>query len=134
LKKQMIFPAPLVRKIEVAIDGGAAGVDVDVFEPEVGRRKGRVGSQELAGAGVEGEDASGLAGGEDDVALFTGFDFGVDPFELRIRAQLGVDEGALVGPILVPVVAGEVLVIPQQLAGVGIERQRRVAVEVGGAE
>src|SRR5271165_6537972 len=43
----------------------------------------------------------------------------------------GVHENALVIVIRVPVVAGKLLVVPDELAGLHVERDRRVAIEVG---
>ncbi len=52
---------------------------------------------------------------------FTNFGIGIQP-----RA----DQRALVGVIGVPVVAGEMLIVPDELPGLGVERDGRVAVKI----
>ncbi len=108
---------------QIIVDLGLAGLDVDSLEHGVGRVvRERRRPEELAGGAVEREDAARFADGYGDVALLTLFDGGVDPFdELRIGSQLEVQQRAFVGVIGIPVVTGQMLVIPVELAGGGID-------------
>ena len=66
-----------------------------------------------------------------DVALLPARNVGVDPLH---RAGIGIDRGpqqrSLVDVVGIPVVAGQVLVIPDELAGIDVQRHRRVRVQV----
>ena len=55
----------------------------------------------------------------------------IDPLHIfRIRIHGSREENALIRVVLIPVVARQVLVIPQQLAGFRIQRNCRIAVEI----
>ena len=47
----------------------------------------------------------------------------------RIRRHLGLYQNALEGVILIPIVSGKMLKVPLDLAGVGIQGERRICVE-----
>ena len=92
----------------------------------------RRGPEELARLAVVEPDAAALGGRDGDVARDAARDVRVDPFDVRgIGIDDGADQGLLVRDVHVPVVAGQMLVVPDELARVGIQRDRRVAVEVG---
>src|ERR1019366_3096238 len=116
------------------VDGGLAGFGIEIGDDPVGIVVGeRVGPEELAGAAIEHEDAAGFAHGGEDVTLLTLLDCRVDPLdEFGIGREARVDESALVGVVGIPIVAGQVLVIPGEFAGGGIEGDGGVAVEIGG--
>ncbi len=68
-----------------------------------------------------------------NVALLAAPDVRVDPLdELRIRVDRRSKQRPLVRVVLVPIVARQMLVVPGELAGVGIQRDGRIAVEIGG--
>ena len=69
--------------------------------------------------------------GDDDVLLGAGCHTRINPFdESRVRAHAGADEKAFLVVVGIPVVAGQFLVMPDQLAGLDAERHGRVAVEL----
>src|SRR5262245_46623975 len=87
---------------------------------------------ELAGLPVKHPDAAGLADRDDHIPLLAALDVRVDPFH---RDWIGVDGGAneraLMDMIEVPVIARKVLVVPLELPGLDVDRDCRVAVELG---
>ena len=107
-----------------------AGGAVDVADHIL--RDGRIGPQELAGLAVEGVDDAGLArNAGHHFAHFTGLESRVDPaHRARVGRHRRVEQDPLERMVEIPVVV-QVLVVPGDLAGVGVERERRVVVEVG---
>ncbi len=107
---------------------------VDVLQEEVRHVVGPgVGPQELSRAAIEREDAAGFTGGQNNVAALAGLDSGVEPFGGGMRGiEGGGDQDAIVGPVFIPIVAGQMLVVPVQLAGVGVDRDGRIAEQIGG--
>ena len=103
----------------VIVDAGLAGFQVDAVHVDVGIVVGeRPRPQELAGRLLEGEHAAALGDRDHDVALLVRHERRADPFDvLGIGADAGVHENALVIVIRVPVVAGQLLVVPDELAG-----------------
>jgi hypothetical protein len=75
------------------------------------------GPEELAGAAVERPDDAGLADGQKRLA--------------RTSVYLDVGEHLLKDMIEIPVIARQELVIPNDLAGIRIQRQRRIGIEDG---
>ncbi len=119
----------LAAEHDLLVLGDGAGRAVDAAHHVLGHRGPR--PQELAGGAVEGVDDAGLAGDAGhDPAHLARLQAGVDPLDrLRVRGHRGVDEDALERVVEVPAVV-EVLVVPDDLAGVGVEGEGRVVVEV----
>ena len=92
----------------------------------------RPGPEELARFAVQRVDEAGLAGdSRHHFARLSGLEVRPDPaHRLRIGRHREVDQDPLEGMIQIPVVV-QVLEVPPDLAGVGLERQGRVVVEVG---
>ena len=114
---------------ELGVLGDRAGGPVDVADHVL--RNGVPGPEELPGLPVQRIDDAGLAGnpGHDPAGL-AGLDAGVDPGDLaRIRRDGGVDQEPLERMVEVPTVV-QVLVVPDDFAGVGVEGQGGVVVEV----
>jgi hypothetical protein len=89
--------------------------------------------EESPGLLVEREDVAGFRDLDHNVVLLALGNVRIDPFdELRIGTDLGVDQGPLVNMIGIPIVAGQMLIIPDELAGIDVERERAVAVELRG--
>ncbi len=90
-----------------------------------------LGPEEFAGLPIERVDDAGLArdAGE-HLAHLAGLMFGVDPRHLAGGRHLGVDEDAIERVVEVPMI-DDVLVVPHDLAGVGVQSQRRGVVEIG---
>ena len=111
-------------------------VPVDVGDHVL--RDGRGGPEEFAGLAVEGVDDAGLAGhaGHHPADLARPQPR-VDPaHRVGVGRDRGVEQHPLEGVVEVPVVV-QVLVVPDDLAGVGVEGEGRVVVqvrEVGAAE
>ena len=81
----------------------------------------RRGPEKFAVVAVQHEDAAGFTDGDDDVALLAGPDCGVDPLHvLRIGTDARAHQRAFMRVVGVPVVAGQMLVVPGELAGVRI--------------
>ena len=89
------------------------------------------GPQELAGLPVQRVNDAGLAGNTGDhFAPLARLDLRIDPGHLaRIRRDGCVDQQPLKRMIEIPVI-DHVLVIPDDLAGIGIQRQRRVVIQI----
>ena len=86
--------------------------------------------EELAGLLVEGEDVASFSDIDHDVAFLALGNLRIDPFdEFGIGADFGVDQRSLVDMVGIPIVAGQMLVVPDELAGIDVERERAVAVE-----
>ena len=117
------------REDDLGVLGHVAGGAVDVRDHVLG--DGGVGPQELAGLAVEGVDDAGLAGDAGHhPALLARLQPGVDPGDgVGVGGDGGVDEQPLEGVVEVPVVV-QVLVVPPDLAGVGVEGEGRVVVQV----
>ena len=80
---------------------------------------------------IERPDAAALADRQRDVALLAARNIRVDPLdELRIGIDRGPHQHSFVRVVQVPVIARQMLVVPDELAGVGIERHGRIAVEI----
>ena len=94
-------------------------------------KAGRAGPQEFAGLAVERVDDAGFAGDAgEDFAAFAGLELGIDPGDLRgVGGDGGVDQDAFEGMVEIPVI-DDVLVIPDDLAGVGIDGQRAVVIQI----
>ena len=110
-------------------------VFTSIFEIRKFRRvvRKRLGPEELARVAIERPDAAALADRQRDVALLAARNVRIDPLhELRIGTDRRAHQHALVRVVQVPVVARQMLVVPDELAGVGIQRDRRIAVEIGG--
>ena len=109
----------------VPIDMSLASFHVDVGDMEFRdvEGKGR-GPEKLTGGAVEYPYTSSLPYRDHDVSLLTARNLGVDPFDrLGIRIKGHSEEGSLVGMIEIPVVPWQMLIVPDQFAGVGIECQ-----------
>lgn len=119
----------------VPVDVGAPRVDVDAGDVEVGHvERERRGPEELPGLPVQNPDAAGLRDLDHHVAFLTARDIGIDPLDCcRIGIDARANEGSLVDVIEVPVVAGQVLVVPDELAGLDVDGDGGVAVELGGS-
>ena len=118
---------------DVPVDRRLAGFHVDIGDHEVRIvvRK-RRGPEKLAGGAIQLEDSAGFADRDRDVALLAALDRGIDPFhELRIGIQSRPQQSSFVRVIGIPIVAGQMLVIPGELAGSGIDRDGGIAVEIG---
>ena len=108
----------------VPIDVRAPGRDVDVGEMEFRDvQRERHSPEKLSGGAVERPDAAGLCDLDDDVALLPAWNIRIDPF---YRTGIGIDgraqQGSLMNMIEVPVVARQMLVIPEEFAGLDVER------------
>ena len=114
---------------ELRVLGHRAGGPVDAADHVLD--DGRRGPQELAGLPVEGVDDARLAGNAGHhPAHLARVQPRVDPAHRgRVRPHRGIDQQALERVVEVPVVV-HVLVVPDDLAGVAVQRQRRVVVEV----
>src|SRR5690348_13644261 len=81
---------------------------------------------------VESEDATGFTSGENNVAALACLDLPVEPLGGCGRGiESGGDQDAVIGPVFIPIVAGQMLVIPIQFAGVGVDRESGIAVQIG---
>ena len=88
--------------------------------------------EELAGGAVVEPHAAAFADRDRDVALDAFRHVRVDPLHVpRIGIDDRADQRLFLVDVHVPVVAGQMLVVPDELARVGVERDRRVAVEIG---
>ena len=115
---------------ELGVLGDRARGPVDAADHVL--RDGRGGPETLTGLAIEGVDDSGLSRNTgDDLSHFAWPDPWVDPAH---RGGIGRDrrvhQQTLKRVVEVPVVV-QVLVIPDDLAGIGIERERRVVIQVG---
>ncbi len=106
-----------------------AGLQVDALQHVLAY--GRPRPEELAGLAVQRVDDAGLAGGAGQhLAHFARFQLRIDPGHgALVRRDLGVDQEPLEGVVEVPVVV-DVLVVPDDLAGVHVEGHRGRHVEV----
>ena len=86
---------------------------------------------------VHCEDAARFARRDHYVALFARFELVVEPLcRSRRRIERGRSQESIIGPILIPIVAYRVLIIPIQLPGIGVEEiveslKRSTGPEVG---
>ena len=110
----------------VRIDPGLAGLQVDVVHVDVGVVvRERVCPQELAGFLVDHEHAAALADRHDQVAFLVARYRVSNPFDvLGIGIDTRAHQDALLIVVRVPVVAGQLLVVPRELSGADIERNR----------
>ena len=125
---------PLTGRVDevILINERLARLHVDLRQEKLGSvvRK-RIGPQELARRTIERPDATAFADVQRDVTRLAPWNIRVDPFdELRIGADGGPHQNSFVRVIHIPVVARQMLVIPNELAGIGIERHGRIAVKV----
>ena len=113
----------------VGIHGDVAGEAVDAREHVL--LHGRARPEEFARRAVERVDDARLAGNpRDDFAPLAAADARVDPRHLVAVGSYGrLDEQPLVRVIEIPVI-DDVLVVPNDLARVGVQRERRVVIEV----
>src|SRR5688572_28089951 len=115
---------------EIPVEGRFARLHVDIRNHELRsvNREWRC-PQELAVAAVENEDSTGLANRHDDVTLLSSRHRRVDPLH---EARIGIEPRSKQSPFMrvvrIPVVAGQMLVIPRELAGVRIQGDSRVAI------
>ena len=116
----------------VGIDARLAGLDVDDAHVDVRIVEGeRPRPQELAGLLRDRKHAAAFGDGDDDVLLGAGRHRRIDPFdESRVRAHAGANQDAFLVVVGVPIVAGQFLEVPHQLAGLDVERHGRVAIEL----
>jgi hypothetical protein len=110
----------------IPVDVRAPSLDVDIREMEFRHVEGKWrGPEELAAGSVERPYAARLSYADHDVALFPARDFRIDPLHRAgIRVERGAHERALVDMVEVPVVARQMLVVPDELAGFDIKRER----------
>ena len=120
---------PLGGEDHLGVLGHRAGRPVDVADDVLGDGGG--GPQELAGLAVERVDEAGLArNAGHHLADLAGLNVRVDPaHRVGVGRHRGVEQDALEGVVEVPVVV-HVLVVPPNLAGIDVEGQRGVVVEV----
>src|SRR5690606_4539978 len=89
--------------------------------------------QELAGVSIVNPYAAALADRDDDVAFGAALELRADPLHvLGIGIDDGADQHLLLVDVHVPVIARQMLVVPDELARIDVERDRGVAVEVRG--
>ena len=114
---------------QLGVLGHRAGGPVDAADHVLD--DGRRGPQELAGLAVEGVDDARLAGyAGHDPAHLARVQPRVDPAHRGgVRPYRGVDQEALERVVEIPVVV-HVLVVPDDLARITVQRERRVVVEV----
>ncbi len=114
------------------IDARLTGLDVDNAHVDVRIIEGkRPRPQELTGLLRDRKHATAFGDGDDDVLLRHARHRRIDPLdESRVRGHAGANQNAFLVVVGVPVVAGQFLEVPDQLAGLDVERQRRVAVEL----
>src|SRR2546426_952085 len=75
------------------------------------------------------EEAPAFCDRHHDVALLARHDRRADPFRVPgVGVQARAHEDALVVVIRIPVVAGKLLVVPDELARLDVERNGRIAV------
>ena len=91
---------------------------------------GFLGPQEFASGGIQGPDDAGFAGNAGQhLAAGAGTDGGVDPGDVfRPRCDFGFHHQPGKGMVLVPVVTGDMLEVPLDGAGVGIQGQGGIGV------
>ncbi len=120
-------------KDEILVDRHFACFAVDVADQQVRRvERKRIRPEKLTVAAIDHEDAAAFTDHHRDVALFAAPHVGVDPLhELRIGTHGCAEQRPLVCVVFVPVVARQVLVVPRKLARRRIQRERRVAVQIG---
>src|SRR2546426_9632930 len=88
--------------------------------------------QEPAARALDDEQAAAFCDRHHDVALLARHDCRADPFCVpRVGVQARANEDALMVVIRIPIVAGKLLVIPDELARLDVERNGRIAVEIG---
>src|SRR5690606_25809034 len=117
---------------QVAVDDGGAGVHVDVAEQEVRvvLRIGR-GPEAFTGELVQRPEPARLADIDHDVAFRAAFQLRADPLHLvGIGIHAGAQDQALLVHVRIPVVSGQVLVVPDQFTVVGIDGQRGIRIQV----
>ena len=123
--------APVANRAEQRLRIGShpAGCAVDAGNNVL--HDSRFGPQKLAGLPVERINDSGFSGNTGhDLATLAGPDSRIDPADVGgAWRHSRVDEQALEWMIEIPMIH-EVLVVPDHLAGVGIQRERRVVIEV----
>ena len=119
---------------QVVVDGDLAGFAVDIGNEKqriiVGKRRG---PEELAGAAVDLKNSAAFAHHHRYVVFFAARNIGIEPLHvLRVGIEFFADQRALVRVVHVPIVGGQMLVIPFELARFRIERDGGVAVKIGG--
>ena len=116
----------------VPVDRCLSGLHIDVRYDKlrIVCRK-RRGPEEFAVVAVEHENAAGFTDGDDNIVFLAGRDCGIDPLHgLRIGADACAHQRSFMREVGVPVVGGQMLVVPGQFPGVRIQRDCRIAVEI----
>ena len=132
----MVAPQDLVAVLPeelVGVDARLAGFHVDVVHVDVGIVVGeRPCPQEPAARALDDEQAAAFGDRHHDVALLARHDGRADPLRVpRVGVQARAHEDALLVVIRIPIVAGKLLVVPEELARRDLERNGRIAVEIG---
>ncbi len=117
----------------VDVDVRLPGLEVDLVHVDIGIVVGeRMRPQEFPGLTFDHEHAAALADRHNDLTLLIARQVGAPPLHVP---GVGIDQraqqDALLVVIGVPVVARQLLVVPDELSGRDVERDRRVAVEIG---
>ena len=126
------LPLTVLGEHALGVEHRAACLDIDVRNVKLGDVVGEGRRPEkLSRRAVEHPDAAALPDHDNGFAYFAALDRGIDPLDgFRIRLEHRRDDRSLVRVVEIPVVTGTVLVIPDEFAGLDIQRDGRVAVEI----
>ena len=118
----------------VPVDGSLAGLDIDTRDDALLRViRERLGPQKLSRGAVQHEQAASFTDSDRQIDFLPARDVWINPLhEFGIGIEARAHQRSLMGVIGIPIVAREMLVIPGEFPGRGIERDGRVAVEIRG--
>ena len=127
-------PVPFLFQDPVPVQVSLAGFHVDVGDVKFRNIEGKGGGPEkLALIPIEHPESSRLSHRNHDFPLLAARNLGVDPFHSRgIGIKGGSNEDSLLSVVGVPVIPGQMLVIPDQLTGFRIQGDGRIAVKFRG--
>ena len=118
-----------LRDVDIRIGNALASLDVDADDDIL--IIGLLGPQEFPGGSVQGPDDARFARNPGDhLTSRAGSNIRIDPGHgVCLGYHLGFHHDAFEGMILIPVAPGDVLKVPDDFPGIGIQRQGRVGIQ-----
>ena len=115
--------------IDLGVGNALAPLDVDADDDIL--KIGLLSPQKLPGSSVQGPDDTRFAGNPGDhFAARTGGNIRIYPgYGICHRGDLGFHHDAFEGMILIPVTPRDMLKVPDDFPGIGIQRQGRVGIQ-----